>query len=240
MLNQQNAHEARMTGFHAAAHACGLIRDCIDAVRWPAQSGPAPSQVPFPPKPRTSAEQFLFDVRAWLHAARRASGKGWHPDDAWLYAFKPHLALLVGPTAHTALGRAAGQEGHRMLALEFRVLFGRVVPPQAPTLLGLADESDEQRRDGELVATFQALPERLRLDERLATRLLGITLRIVTSRPERLDDEAAQTIAELQQLAVLRCAHSERSPLAPHPHGSDTNEVSTIVRRAHDEQRLPG
>jgi len=203
MLNHLSQNEIRKTRLHGVAHACGLIRDCIETVRWPATSAPSLSKDPFPSKPSTDAEQFLVDVRAWLEAARCASGKGWHPDDAWLYAFKPHLALIVGPNARTALGRCAGHEGYRMLALEFRILFGRTVPPQAPTLLGLADETDAQRRAGELAATFHALPECLRRDERIVTRLLGVALRLVTSRPEQLDDEAAQTIAQLQRVAAL-------------------------------------
>jgi hypothetical protein len=232
MLQQHHYDETRTTSSQGAAQACQLIRGCIQAVRWPLQQDS--ETTPIPLGPRSSIEEFSYDVRSWLTSVRNASGKGWRPDDAWHYAFRQHLALIVGPNARSPLGRAAGQEGHRMLALEFRALFGRVDPPQPPSILNASEEAESQRVERELVATFHALPDRLRQDKRLVPRLLGVVVRIATKVPQGLlNAESAGHLSRLQQLTAVGV--SESSPPAARPRrsadGMEEGHACSALRR---------
>ena len=200
MLQQRHHDETRTPRLQQAAQACQLIRDCIEAVRWPLQQDAATAPIPL--GPRSRIEEFRCDVQSWLNSARKASGKGWHPDDAWHYAFRHHLALIVGPHARSALGRAAGHDGHRMLALEFRALFGRDAPSQPPSLLTAFEEAESQRAERELVATFHALPVSLRRDDRIVPRLLGVVARLLADRPQQWNSEATGHLRMLQRLAA--------------------------------------
>ena len=200
MLQRLRHDETRTTRLQEASQACQLIRDCIEAVRWPLQQNAATAPIPI--GPRSRIEEFRCDVHSWLSSVRNATGKGWHPDDAWHYAFRHHLTLIVGPNARSALGRAAGQEGHRMLALEFRALFGRDVPPQPPSILSASEETESQSAERELVATFHALPVNLRRDDRIVPRLLGVVARLLADRPQQWNSEATGHLRLLQRLAA--------------------------------------
>lgn len=178
--------------------ALAMIRDCIHEVRW--STVPKHEASDNHVVPKEVVEQFLCDVRAWLRVVRRASEKRWPPNEAWFIGFQQHLALIVGPHARSELGRAASRDGYKMLADEFRVLFG-IYRPDYPGLCE-PEKSEQDCKDEELAALFHSLPEDLRYGQDAATRLLGVVVRLAGARPQCFGDTAAEHLARLRRLLV--------------------------------------
>lgn len=174
--------------------AIAIIRACIEGVRWAtrlslSEQGSADAHA--------AADHFAQDVRAWLGAVRRASEKRWRLSEAWQFAFRPHLALIVGPTSHSELGHAASQAGYQLLAHEFRVLFGNYTPLQ-PGLSG-PELTEQDGVDAVRAAILHALPPNMRGSD-AASQLLGVVVRLAEVRG--IDGEAAAHLAALNQLAA--------------------------------------
>lgn len=180
------------------SRALAMIRGCIDAVRWSTVSTYEASDDDVVAK--GAAEQFLYNVRVWLRAVRRASEKRWRPSEAWHFGFRQHLGLIIGAIARSELGRAASHKGNRMLADEFRIMFGNHQPHQP--VFGEPQRPEHDCKDDELAATFHSLPEDLRYGQDAAARLLAIVVRLVELRPQHLD-EAAEPLGKLCQM--LKC-----------------------------------
>lgn len=80
--------------------------------------------------PPTDEERLRRAARRWLRAVDRALGErarvevlddedAWEEADWWREVFKPWLCQLVGWSALSEIGRAADEEGYRLLANHF-------------------------------------------------------------------------------------------------------------------------
>jgi len=192
----ENRAEER-SGGDTHRRACAAIRRAVERVHRVILGGPADEIE----RGRFALQddEFIRQVRDWLAGVRSASALRWQANEAWHHAYRHYLASVVGSRASTESGRAAGQCGYRILAVEFQVLFGRVVSTYPSIVCG--DCTDESSPDLELVAMLCVVPETVRRDPRFVPRLLGAAARLAANAPKLLDDDARDYLAELARIA---------------------------------------